>query len=426
MSRIDDALDDLMLSGDLKEWRSSLNIERPVEGVALVAVELTSACPAVLPEFSLKWHIPHCNLRHRWYPSLKPDLSLPPDWDGEVSFEMTDFMPLLSLYDGCGLNRLTFAFSDAGREVRIRAGVVEESAEIDCSVTPCCASLQKKTSYYAVLRLDFRPFLYSATVSEAAAWMDEAYGMRRPVSQTAYLPVYSTWYAYHQNINAAILEEECAVAREYGMSTLIVDDGWQTDDNRRGYAFCGDWEVSMRRLQDLRAHVEHIHARGMKFLLWYGLPLEGVNSNAFKRFEGKFLYSRDHGDSWILDPRFPDVREYLASLLEQVVLDWNIDGFKLDFIDSFTLSSDYQDSCKTSGCRDYDAIAPAVDALLKEIGARCRSLNPGLLIELRQKYVGAAVRRHGDILRAADCPGDVLSNRIRTLELRLCCPGVIF
>jgi alpha-galactosidase len=424
MSRIDDALDGLTLYGDFKEWQSSLKIERPEEGIALVAVELTSKCSAPLPEFSLKWRIPHCNLRHRWYLSLRPDRSLPPDWDSVVSSGMTDFMPLLSLHDGGGQNCLTFAFSDTVNDVRIGAGVIEESAEIACSVAPCFPSLQKATSYHAILRLDFRPLLYSAAVSGAATWMDEIYGKRHPIPSSAYMPVYSTWYAYHQNIDAATLETECSTAREYRMSTLIVDDGWQTDDNQRGYAFCGDWETSARRFPDLRAHVERIHSQGMRFLLWYGLPLVGVNSKAFLRFQDKFLYSRDRGDSWILDPRFPEVREYLVSLLEQAIFDWNIDGFKLDFIDSFALASNQPDPCVESGDRDYVSIAPAVDALLKEIGMRCRSLKPDLLIEFRQKYVGAAVRRYADIVRAADCPGDILSNRIRTLELRLCCPGM--
>lgn len=390
----------------------------------LVTIDLASEFPSVIPVFSLRWRIAHCDIRHRWYPSLKPDRSLPPDWDSELSSGMTDFMPLLSLHDGGGENRLTFAYSDAGCELRIKAGVIEESAEIACSITPRFPPLRKEKGYHAVLRLDFRPLPYFETVSDAALWMDGMLGERRSINPSAYLPVYSTWYAYHQNIDEAVLEAECAAARTYGMSTLIVDDGWQTDDNRRGYAFCGDWEVSARRFPDLHGHVERVHRLGMDFLLWYGLPLVGVNSKAFQRFEGKFLYSRDRGDSWILDPRFPEVREYLAGLLERALIDWDIDGFKLDFIDSFALTPSQPDPCVEPGGRDHMAIAPAVDALLGEIVERCRSLKPGLLIEFRQKYVGAAVRRHADIVRAADCPGDVLSNRIRTLELRLCCPGM--
>ena len=75
----------------------------------LVTIDLASEFPSVIPVFSLRWRIAHCDIRHRWYPSLKPDRSLPPDWDSELSSGMTDFMPLLSLHDGGGENLMTFA-----------------------------------------------------------------------------------------------------------------------------------------------------------------------------------------------------------------------------------------------------------------------------------------------------------------------------
>ena len=59
------------------------------------------------------------------------------------------------------------------------------------------------------------------------------------------------------------------------MKGVIIDDGWQTDDNRRGYAFCGDWEISERRFPDMRAHVERVHRLGMKYLVWFSVPFMG-------------------------------------------------------------------------------------------------------------------------------------------------------
>ena len=40
-----------------------------------------------------------------------------------------------------------------------------------------------------------------------------------------------------------------------------------------------------------------------------------------------------------LDPRFPEVREYLVQTYERVIGEWGFDGVKLDFIDCFTLGS---------------------------------------------------------------------------------------
>ena len=50
---------------------------------------------------------------------------------------------------------------------------------------------------------------------------------------------------------------------------------------------------------------------------------------------------------------------------------------------------------------------------------RLRALKPDILIEFRQSYIGPAIRKYGNMLRAADCPADILSNRVRTLDLRL-------
>ncbi|MEG1980502.1 MAG: hypothetical protein RR060_07220, partial [Victivallaceae bacterium] len=46
-------------------------------------------------------------------------------------------------------------------------------------------------------------------------------------------------------------------------------------------------------------------------------------------------------------------------------------------------------------------------------------LKSDILIEFRQNYIGPAIRKYGNMLRAADCPGDLLLNRVRTLDLRI-------
>ena len=52
------------------------------------------------------------------------------------------------------------------------------------------------------------------------------------------------------------------------------------------------------------------------------------------------LSKHDHGITdnetfFSLDPRYKKVREYLSNLYESAVKEWDLDGLKLDFIDSF-------------------------------------------------------------------------------------------
>ncbi|MFP4199622.1 MAG: hypothetical protein ACLFSO_08540 [Halanaerobium sp.] len=36
------------------------------------------------------------------------------------------------------------------------------------------------------------------------------------------------------------IEKEAEQAKKFGCEAVIVDDGWQTEDSSRGYAYCGD------------------------------------------------------------------------------------------------------------------------------------------------------------------------------------------
>lgn len=60
----------------------------------------------------------------------------------------------------------------------------------------------------------------------------------------------------------------------------LYNYGWQTDDNNREYAYCGDWEVKETKIKNMRNFVEQVHNVGMKFMLWYSVPFVGKYTNA--------------------------------------------------------------------------------------------------------------------------------------------------
>lgn len=47
------------------------------------------------------------------------------------------------------------------------------------------------------------------------------------------------------------------------------------------------------------------------------------------------------------------------------------------------------------------------------------TLPPDGLLEYRQPYLGPAIRRYGNMIRAIDCPGEMQKNIVRTAMLRL-------
>ena len=203
---------------------------------------------------------------------------------------------------------------------------------------------------------------------------------------------------------------------EIGMDTVIVDDGWQTDDNGRGYAYCGDWEVCEKKIPNMKEFVDRVHETGMKFMLWYSVPFVGVHSKAFERFKTMLLCDNpDRVDFASLDPRYKETRDYLIGIYTKAVKDWGLDGLKLDFIDWFKLASS---NFAPDDRRDFVSLEEAIDRLMTDITDALREINPDILIEFRQAYVGPAIRKYGNMLRVSDCPNDSLRNRLGSIDLR--------
>ena len=269
--------------------------------------------------------------------------------------------------------------------------------------------------YEVRIRFDGRDAFWSDAVQEAAAWIAKTAGLPPcHVPDAAFDPLYSSWYSFHQNVFAKDIEEECAIAAKMGMKTIILDDGWQTDDTNRGYAFCGDWKVSPRRFPDMAAHVKRVHELGMKYMVWYAVPFVGKRSKNWERFKDRYML-----DGGTLDPRFPEVRKFLIDTYVTAMKEWGLDGFKLDFIDSFGFRGKDPAVADNYAGRDIRSIPEAVNRLMTDVYAALKAENPDVLIEFRQSYIGPAIRQFGNMMRAGDCPGDMQLNRLRIANLRL-------
>ena len=189
-------------------------------------------------------------------------------------------------------------------------------------------------------------------------------------------------------------------------------------DTQRGYAYCGDWEPL--KIPDMHAHVNRIHQLGMKYMLWYSVPFVGKYSKAFERFHGKHLNWNERLGAATLDPRYPDVREYLISIYEKAMTEWDLDGFKLDFIDSFCATRIAPPHQPAMDCR---TVEEAVVKLMTGVKEALQKIKPDALIEFRQSYIGPAMRLYGNMFRVGDCPDDLISNRVGMVDLRLLMGG---
>lgn len=410
----------LALDGDPAGFATRLDAHEEEPGLWLVGLELTSACAAQPPRLGLSWTMPVRDIHAAWSGDHRGERFLAPNWNPtRPQSRACSGAPVLCLHSAGGHSRMTIAGSDPVHAASLSAGVHEETALFHCSARWFAGGLPAGTRFAVTLRLDLRDLPLHQTISAVSRWWETLPGLTPArVPDSGRLPMYSTWYSLHQAVEPEAVERQCALAKALGCAAVIVDDGWQTLDGNRGYAFCGDWEPE--RIPDMAGHVRRVHALGMKFLLWYSVPFIGLRSRAHARFAGRYLREEDRGmGAAVLDPRYPEVREFLISLYERHLREWDLDGFKLDFVDSFSRPED-KPATAADG-RDIADVDEAVVRLLTDVITRLRAIKPDVLIEFRQSYIGPVMRTVGNLFRAGDCPNDALGNRRRTLDIRLIC-----
>jgi len=147
------------------------------------------------------------------------------------------------------------------------------------------------------------------------------------------------------------------------------------------------------------------------------MPFVGEKAESFAGFEGKFLSYWESQGTYVLDPRYPEVREHIIATYEAALREWGVDGFKLDFVDRF-VPGEATELTAAEG-RDYASVDAAVDRLMTDVLARLRQIEPEIMIEFRQRYIGPLMRRYGNMFRAVDCPNNAVANRAETTDLRL-------
>ena len=408
---------ELTLEGDPGSFSLGMETREVEPGLELARISLESDEAATPPRLVFNWSLPAHDMQGIWTTANWSNKTIGPDWSmSGVSSMFARHAPVLALFGSDDGNRITVAVSDALNTVQLRAGIREEDGTVRGRIELFSERLPATKSAEFEIRIDRREIPLRQSLSGVSEWWASQPGFEpAAVPELARLPMYSTWYSYHQSVSAPQLLREVELAKELGYEAIIIDDGWQTLDSQRGYAFTGDWEPV--RIPDMREFVDGVHERGMKLLLWYSMPLVGENSNIFPEFQGKYLRYWDGQGAWVLDPRYPEVREHLIEIFRSAMLDWGVDGFKLDFL-GFFVATDSTRLTIADG-RDFASVSDAADRLLTDVMAELRAVNPEVMIEFRQPYIGPLMRKYGNMFRAADAPHVATDNRLRTVDLRL-------
>ena len=388
-------------------------------GRDVVTVKISSPTEATPPKFGIFFRVSGAGVQNVWTSDIeKEKFQLAPQlwwkWATKYTSQLAQNTPIAVGFNSAGVSPVAIACSEAFNFLEYGLYVDDRTCEIVGRCEFFVQPVAPLKEYEVSVLLDRRGRNWVDTVKSCTEWVESKNSFTPAhVPESAYDPLYSTWYAYLQDVHDKELEKEAQLAAKLGMKTMILDDGWQKEDSKDFYSKAGDWMPVKSRFPDMKAHVAKVHEAGLKYMLWLAVPFMGNEAQNYNRFKKMFL-----SDS-VLDPRFPEVREYLLKTYERAVGEWGFDGLKLDFIDCFALPAQDPAIKDNYAGRDYRSLPQAVDRLMKDVLQRLKKINPDVMIEFRQRYMGPAIRQYGNMIRAADTPADPYLNRRRICSLRL-------
>ena len=161
-------------------------------------------------------------------------------------------------------------------------------------------------------------------------YMQKNHGWQPPVSpDDAFEPVWCAW-GYERNFTVDEVIGTLPKVVELGFKWVDIDDGYQVCE--------GDWETNERITDDgMRRMTAAVHDAGLKAKIWW-CPLAADPESRLATEHPEMLLVQHDGthekiswwDSWYLSPVNPYTQQYTLDLVDRFILDWGMDGFKLD------------------------------------------------------------------------------------------------
>tara|TARA_R110002020_G_scaffold96186_10_gene230552 strand:+ start:2216 stop:4369 length:2154 start_codon:yes stop_codon:yes gene_type:complete len=144
---------------------------------------------------------------------------------------------------------------------------------------------------------------------------------------------YNCWEAVYFRHDIAELKAIATRAAALGAERFVLDDGWfrgRNDDTTS----LGDWQIDASKFPDgLTPLIDHVHAQGMRFGLWFEPEMVNRDSALFRAHPDFLLGPQDQPsgrNQHVLDMARQDVRDHLFSQISAILSAHAIDYVKWD------------------------------------------------------------------------------------------------
>ncbi|MBN2310669.1 MAG: alpha-galactosidase [Candidatus Hydrogenedentes bacterium] len=216
-------------------------------------------------------------------------------------------------------------------DARFDEGV--ETAQVRAGMTPCRFRLPAGESVTLPAAL-VAPFKGPASTggNRIRRLLREHYQGRLGGREVLPPVSFSTWFVFHNDIDAPLLAELAREAADLGIEYFCVDAGWF--DGAFPYGV-GNWTVDAAKFPEgLEPVAAEVHRLGMKFGLWFE-PERVTAGTRWAEEHPELLYggggSEKAGARALLDLGKPAARDLVLSMMSPIIERVGVDWIRFDF-----------------------------------------------------------------------------------------------
>jgi alpha-galactosidase len=380
--KVDFSFEQFSIAGDVQPFKTEIRVDTLDENLFLINLTLYTDFPSALPSFKFNIKYPQNKIDALWSSR---------SWSSNSFINIPNYSRLQSDYSiVSGLtqnskNRITLSTFDNFKSRYTGIDIKKETDSLVFSFNFFNTSVPdaELLEYKVKVLLDLRDENYSKTVRESVQWrLEQEDNSAITKIDPSLLPVYSLWYPMDRNIPLENITHYFDSISTMGFRSVLFDDGWQ-NVVRFDVDTSGRWDPSETTV--VKEFMDKAREKKMKIALWYTKPFLGAHNFVFKKFQGKYVQYVTSSQP-ILDIRYPDVRQYLSTVYNDVVTNWGIDGIWFNFLNGY-----YPDEniIMTDDIgRDFVSVRKSLDSLRLMMQNEMLTINPELSIIQSYPAVG--------------------------------------
>jgi len=251
-----------------------------------------------------------------------------------------------------------------------------------------------------------------------ASWVDEQrHYQARPESSYALDPMWHSWYAFREYIDARKMEDNARIGKELGLTNIQFDAGWNSPSSSLECE--GDYHFVTDRFPNFKELVEKFKANGQHAIVHWSPFVMGPKSPAYPKMQHAIMLT-EKGKEIVLCPRNQATTDYLAECTRRMVEDYKLDGLWFDFIDSVPLRR-----CVSPHRHDFSSLAEGVTAALRQSAETALRLNQNVILFYRQPFANLNNKPFLTHVWPFDAPFDFNMNRREVMFMKPYANGVL-